>query len=141
MNGQQVCRSHGGNSPQARRSAEERLQDLVASAIGVSAKCLRQRRNLPLAHKAAVDVLNRTGVGPEQGYSAEQVVGLIRGVTSLFLEVVSDAHLRRQFALGLSGGSLQVPTLIWTSIHRHRAHCRSSKRNPRCLSCDTCRAT
>jgi hypothetical protein len=77
------------------------LQDLVGAAIGVSAKCLRQRANLPLAHKAAVDVLNRTGVGPEEGYSTAQVQSFVRGVTSLFLEVVADRELRRRFALGL----------------------------------------
>lgn len=34
-------------------------------------------------------------------FTADQVMGLVRGVTALFLEVVNDAELRRQFAVGL----------------------------------------
>lgn len=37
----------------------------------------------------------------ESGYSADQVVTLVRGMVSLFLEVVADAELRRAYAAGV----------------------------------------
>jgi hypothetical protein len=42
-------------------------------------------------------------------FTAEQVVGLVRGLTALFMEVVQDPDLRRQFSQGLKrrvGGAL-----------------------------------
>lgn len=37
----------------------------------------------------------------EDTFSSEQVAGLLRGITQLFVEVVQDERLRREFALGL----------------------------------------
>lgn len=48
-------------------------------------------------------------------FTAEQVFGLVRGITELFMEVVQDPEARRQFSLGLRrkvGGALPPGQVI-----------------------------
>ncbi|MEO8520552.1 MAG: hypothetical protein ABI603_04260 [Acidobacteriota bacterium] len=101
MKGQRVCGTHGGRSPQAKRSAEQRLQDLQLLAIGVTAKCLRQKSDLRLALRAATEVYDRTGVGAADGYTVADVTALMRVVRSELNAVITDVDARRRFALAM----------------------------------------
>src|SRR3990172_7580485 len=65
MPGQWVCRYHGGRSPQAMQSAEERLKALQDDSIKALSYAL-QDGNPTLAVKTAQIVLDRTGLGPTQ---------------------------------------------------------------------------
>jgi hypothetical protein len=66
--------------------------------------------NLGLAHRAACDVLDRVEKRQDT-FTCDQVLGLLRYINSLFLRVVSDAGMRRRFALGLRA---QIP-IDWRS--------------------------
>lgn len=57
-----VCRNHGGNAPQVRRKAEERLAALVDPAIGALSRMIQQKRKIDAVTMAAVrDILDRAG--------------------------------------------------------------------------------
>ena len=69
MKGSNVCRNHGGASPQAKRKARERLNDLVDPAINILAKAVRDTEENPAIMsstvlRAARDILDRTGYKP-----------------------------------------------------------------------------
>lgn len=58
------------------------------------------------AHEARLMGLN---LQRKDTFTAEQVFGLVKGITALFMEVVQDPEARRQFSLGLKrklGGAL-----------------------------------
>ncbi len=65
MMGQRVCRAHGGASPQAMRSARERLNALVEPAIEALAKALKSG-DVNAIIRASVVVLDRCGFHPRQ---------------------------------------------------------------------------
>lgn len=58
-----VCHVHGGRSPQVKRAAKERLNDLVDPAL-VRLEALLQDRNAAVALGAVKDVLDRAGFKP-----------------------------------------------------------------------------
>jgi hypothetical protein len=97
--GATVCVMHGAGAPQVQLAARERIAALVHPALDRLQRALKS--NDANGVRAAIDLLNRAGFGPEEGFSAAQVQSFVRGVTSLFLEVVADRELRRRFALGL----------------------------------------
>lgn len=72
-----IVQSHYGNRKDARSAS------MVLAALDRQAKLLG---------------LDAKG---DAGYSPEQVVTLVRGMVALFLEVVGDAELRRQYAAGV----------------------------------------
>lgn len=63
MKGQEVCGHHGGRSPQAKRSAKERLAELIEPALAGLHKAL-QSNDLGSIVKASQIVLDRTGFHP-----------------------------------------------------------------------------
>ena len=65
MLGQKVCRSHGGASPQAQRSARDRLNALVEPAIAGLSKALKSG-DVNALIRASVAVLDRCGFHPSQ---------------------------------------------------------------------------
>lgn len=62
MKGQQVCRKHGGASPQARRKAQLRLAELVNPAIATLAREMAQADRSNDRQRAANSILDRAGV-------------------------------------------------------------------------------
>jgi hypothetical protein len=66
MDGQKVCRVHGGSAPQTIAAAKLRLAALVDPAIGVLAYAMKQKaKHLPSAITAARDALDRAGHKPK----------------------------------------------------------------------------
>ena len=63
MRGQRVCRSHGGASPQAKRSARERLAAMVEPALDGLQRAL-DGDDIRAVLRAARLVLDRAGYGP-----------------------------------------------------------------------------
>jgi hypothetical protein len=69
MLGQTVCRKHGGASPQAKKAARERLNDLVDPAIASLKKVLDRAidsKDYAAIVRAAISILDRTGFHPSQ---------------------------------------------------------------------------
>jgi hypothetical protein len=69
MLGQSVCRAHGGASPQAKKSARERLEALVDPAINTLRTVIRtgtKTGDTPSAVRASLGILDRTGFHPSQ---------------------------------------------------------------------------
>lgn len=69
MLGQTVCRTHGGASPQAKKAARERLNDLVDPAISSLKKVLDRAidsEDYAAVVRAAISILDRTGYHPSQ---------------------------------------------------------------------------
>jgi hypothetical protein len=62
--GATVCYYHGGAAPQVKAKAQERLRALQHPAIDALARALEQRTDLAAALRAALAVLDRTGLGP-----------------------------------------------------------------------------
>lgn len=68
MRGQQVCGSHGGRSPQAKRAAKVRLAALIDPSILALDTLLKPasvKKHPAQALGAAKEVLDRTGYKPE----------------------------------------------------------------------------
>ncbi|MGO4360804.1 HGGxSTG domain-containing protein [Terrabacter sp. RAF57] len=61
MHGMDVCRIHGGSAPQARRSARQRLLDLVDPAIATLAREMEQAESSSDRQRAANSILDRAG--------------------------------------------------------------------------------
>jgi len=70
MLGQSVCRAHGGASPQAKKSARERLEALVDPAINTLRTVIKtglKTGDTTSAVRASLGILDRTGFHPSQG--------------------------------------------------------------------------
>ena len=65
IKGGTVCASHGGRAPQVKKSAKERLAELVEPALNGLHKALKSGE-IPSIVKAAQIVLDRTGFHPTQ---------------------------------------------------------------------------
>ena len=72
MHGQRICGSHGGRSPQAKRSARERLNELAEPAIEALRVAL-ESNDIRAIIRAAQIVLDRTGYGPSQHVEVENL--------------------------------------------------------------------
>ena len=69
MLGQTVCRKHGGASPQAKKAARERLNDLVDPAIASLKRVLEraiETEDYGAVVRAANSILDRTGYHPSR---------------------------------------------------------------------------
>jgi len=69
MLGQKICLAHGGGSPQARKSARERLHALVDPAINTLSEVIQagvERNDIGSAVRASLGVLDRCGFHPTQ---------------------------------------------------------------------------
>lgn len=62
MQGQRVCRMHGGSSPQAKRKAALRLVELIDPAIATLAREMVQADTSADRQRAANSILDRAGV-------------------------------------------------------------------------------
>ena len=68
--GGHVCRFHGGASPQAQRSARQRLMELAEPAVEALRVAL-ESDDIRAIIRAAQIVLDRTGYGPSQHVEVE----------------------------------------------------------------------
>jgi hypothetical protein len=66
MRGQNVCKMHGGKSPQALRSAQERLAALVDPALSALSRLVDQADSEVVQLAAIKDVLDRAGFKPTE---------------------------------------------------------------------------
>jgi hypothetical protein len=66
MRGQAVCKMHGGKSPQALRTAAERLAALVDPAIEELGHLVRYADSDTIKLAAIKDVLDRAGFKPKE---------------------------------------------------------------------------
>jgi hypothetical protein len=62
--GSTVCASHGGGAPQVKKSAKQRLADLIEPALAALRTALKSG-DLPTIVRAAQIVLDRTGFHPQ----------------------------------------------------------------------------
>ncbi len=94
---------HGGGSPQAKKAARARLDDLVDPSLAVFRKALRSRDGA-LAWRAARDILRAAGLDRpvDDAVPAEQVAALVRWMGDLFVEVVEDDGLRERWMRGVT---------------------------------------
>jgi hypothetical protein len=102
MRGQRTCRNHGGASPQALRSAQERMAALIDPAFRTYSRALRSR-DLATGARVARDVFERNSIGARDEYTAGQVADLLRGLARLFGEIAGlepERERRRRFAEG-----------------------------------------
>jgi hypothetical protein len=65
INGSTVCATHGGRAPQVKKSARERLGELVEPALKGLHKALKSE-DLPTIVRASQIVLDRCGFHPSQ---------------------------------------------------------------------------
>lgn len=66
MRGQTVCKMHGGKSPQALRSAAERLAALVDPALSALGELVKVAETDAVRLAAIKDVLDRAGFKPKE---------------------------------------------------------------------------
>ena len=91
INGSTVCATHGGQAPQVKKSARERLEALVDPAINTLRKVLQHgldTGNASSAVRAALGILDRCGFHPSQ---CVELTGEFVGS----VEVVPAAHFDR----------------------------------------------
>lgn len=75
MLGQSVCRAHGGASPQAKKSARERLEALVDPAISTLSTVIRsgiKTGDTSSAVRASLGILDRTGFHPSKAVELKE---------------------------------------------------------------------
>lgn len=100
MVAQYVCRNHGGASPQAKKSAKERLMTLVDPAIDALLRALKSRPACmacgrsdadrdPVVIRASQIVLDRTGHGPKATLS----LGKSEDDDARWMEFLTDDEL------------------------------------------------
>ena len=86
-----VCRYHGGNAPQVRRKAEERLRALVDPAITAPHEILSDPKH-PHRMAAIKEILERDGrIGQDVAKAAEGV-----GITFEQLEMIARRRKQQQ---------------------------------------------
>ena len=110
-----VCRMHGGGSPLVQRTARERLAALAEGpAVRAMERALKSKNHSAMV-SAARDLLDRAGLREPEAWSPHEVLSLVRSIVSIFLDVVEDAALRREFALavrrrlGVLAGDADLP--------------------------------
>jgi hypothetical protein len=107
INGSTVCATHGGQAPQVKKSARERLAELVDPALKGLHRALKSGE-IPSIVKAAQIVLDRTGFHPTQ---AMELYGKDGGPVEtendkpISVEALS-MHIRYLLLFELSGGQL-----------------------------------
>lgn len=109
INGSTVCATHGGQAPQVKKSAKERLAELVEPALKGLHTALKSGE-IPSIVKAAQIVLDRTGFHPTQ---AMEIYGKDGGPieteseNSKPISVESlSLHVRKLILFELSSGQL-----------------------------------
>lgn len=67
ISGGRVCYVHGGNAPQVKRSARERINELIDPALNVLARLVTARGVMDRdSLRAAQDILDRAGYKPTE---------------------------------------------------------------------------
>lgn len=107
INGSTVCATHGGQAPQVKKSAKERLAELVEPAVEGLHKALKSNE-LPTIVRASQIVLDRCGFHPSKSI---ELTGKDGGPieTESSKPIPADAlslHLRRLVLFELRGGKL-----------------------------------
>lgn len=80
VKGTNVCRMHGGASPQVQRKAAERLRELQHPALDRIERVLRTSDDDALATRVGFGVLDRTGLGPSSTvnvHAEAQLAGIL----------------------------------------------------------------
>jgi hypothetical protein len=85
INGSTVCATHGGGAPQVKKSAKERLAELIEPALEGLHTALKSGE-IPSIVKAAQIVLDRTGYHPSQSL---ELTGKIQNENLLPVERLS----------------------------------------------------
>lgn len=75
LRGGKICYRHGGNIPQLRAHAETMLIKASSRAAGRMIALAQQSTNLPVAQKAAADILDRAEVGALVKAKVQQATG------------------------------------------------------------------
>lgn len=89
INGSTVCATHGGQAPQVKKSARERLAELVEPALEGLHTALKSGE-IPSIVKAAQIVLDRTGFHPSKAIELTgEFVGPVEVVPAERLELLS----------------------------------------------------
>jgi len=101
INGSTVCATHGGRAPQVKKSARERLAELVEPALKGLHKALKSN-DLSTIVRASQIVLDRCGFHPSQVES-----GSLNDSTPIPLEMLS-LHTKYLIAFEISGGKISA---------------------------------
>ena len=116
INGSNVCATHGGRAPQVKRSAKERLAELVEPALKGLHTALKSGE-IPSIVKAAQIVLDRTGFHPSQAIELTgKDGGPIETVNTIHLDRLSMDEKRTLIEIldkaGASEGNQDAPIVI-----------------------------
>jgi len=106
-----VCATHGGRAPQVKKSAKERLAELVEPALKGLHKALKSGE-IPSIVKAAQIVLDRTGFHPTQAMELTGKDGGPIETDESSKPISADAlslHVKKLVLFELSGGQLSKP--------------------------------
>ena len=118
INGGSVCGTHGGRAPQVKRSAKERLAELVEPALAGLHTALKSGE-IPSIVKAAQIVLDRTGFHPSQAIELTgKDGGPIEAVNTISLDRLSLEETQTLIEIlekaGAGEGNVSAPILIRT---------------------------
>ena len=108
INGSTVCATHGGQAPQVKKSAKERLAELVEPALKGLHTALKSGE-IPSIVKAAQIVLDRTGFHPSQAIELTGKDGGPIETDESSKPIPADAlslHVKKLVLFELSGGQL-----------------------------------
>lgn len=75
--GSTVCKWHGGNAPQVKAKAEDRLKTLGLMALGVMEELANLKAEPQVRFQAAKDLLNRARVGEGDALRVEEGLAAI----------------------------------------------------------------
>src|SRR3954451_8584111 len=108
INGSTVCATHGGQAPQVKKSARQRLAELVEPALKGLHKALKSGE-IPSIVKAAQIVLDRTGFHPTQAMELYGKDGGPIETDECSKPISADAlslHVKKLILFELDGGQL-----------------------------------
>jgi hypothetical protein len=118
INGSNVCGTHGGRAPQVKRSARERLAELVEPALEGLHKALKSK-DLPTIVRASQIVLDRCGFHPSRAIELTgKDGGPVETVNTISLDRLSLEETQTLLELlekaGAGEGNQSVPIFIRT---------------------------
>lgn len=102
MLGQRICLAHGGGSPQARKSARERLHALVDPAINTLSEVIEtgiEAGDMGNAVRASLGVLDRCGFHPTQAVEMTGANGGPIGVVQVDLSHLEGMTTEEKVAM------------------------------------------
>lgn len=118
INGSTVCATHGGRAPQVKKSARERLAELIEPALEGLHKALKSK-DLPTIVRASQIVLDRCGFHPSRAIELTgKDGGPIEVVNTISLDRLSLEETQTLIEIlekaGAGEGNQSAPILIRT---------------------------